>query len=125
MTIHNFAGSLDCSYGLAQRALATKILSDRRKRLEFFPAALFSEAGWDVLLILFADGPFASRSTESLASQLDFPPTTMARWIAVLQHEGMIERRPASSPADKEPLGLSLAGRNAVQGYLAATESGA
>ncbi len=124
MTIHNLGGSLECSDALEEQARVAELLNHRRKRLDFFPKTLFSEAGWDAILILFTDGPFASQGTEALASQLDIAPTTMARWIAVLEHEGLIERKPASSPSDEGTLRLSSAGRNAVRGYLEATESG-
>jgi len=124
MTFQNLSASRDASNGgFYLRALAKRMLDDRLKRENFLPISLFSEAGWDAILILFSGEPGMSHCTESLAHKLDLPLTTMGRWIAVLENEGLIEARPPSLLPERESVRLSVSGCDAVQAYLRATTS--
>lgn len=107
--------------GFHLRALAKRMLNDRLKREEFLPTSLFGEAGWDVMLILFSGEPGTSDCAESLSSRIDLPLSTVMRWIAVLETEGLIEAMPQSSPSEREAVRLSEAGFGSVQAYLRAT----
>jgi len=99
------------------------MLNDRLKREEFLPISLFSEAGWDAMLILFSGEPGTSDCAESLASRLDLPISTMTRWIAFLETEGLIEARRESLPSELETVRLSISGFDSVQAYLRAIMS--
>lgn len=103
------------------RALAKRMLNDRVKREDFLPSSLFGEAGWDVLLILFSAEPGTSDCGESIASRLDLPFSTVLRWIAVLETEGLVEAMPPSTRLEREAVRLSEAGYGSVQAYLRAT----
>ena len=109
--------------GVYLRALAKRMLNDRLKREEFLPTSLFGEAGWDVMLILFSGEPGTSDCAESLSSRIDLPLSTVMRWIAVLEMEGLIGARPKSSQSEREAVRLSEAGFHSVQAYLRATMS--
>ena len=124
MTFQNFRVSWDASdEGCYLRAFAKRMLNDRLNRGEFLPISLFSEAGWDAILMLFSGERGLSDCAESLARRLDLPLTTMSRWIAVLENEGMIESRPPSLLPERQAVRLSIAGGDAVQAYLRATIS--
>ena len=103
------------------RALAKRMLNDRVKREDFLPSSLFGEAGWDVLLILFSAEPGTSDCGASIASRLDLPFSTVLRWIAVLETEGLVKAMPQSSLSEREAVRLSDAGFGSVQAYLRAT----
>jgi DNA-binding transcriptional ArsR family regulator len=110
--------------GFHLRAVAKRVLEDRLKRKGFFPSSLFGEAAWDAILILFCAEQEMSNCAESLALRLDLPLTTMGRWLAVLENEGLIEVQPKSLLSEREALRLSVSGRNAVQAYLRARTNG-
>lgn len=109
--------------GFYLRALAKRMLNDRMRRDEFLPTSLFGEAGWDVMLILFSGEPGTSDCAESLSSRIDLPLSTIMRWIAVLEMEGLVEARPQSSRSEREAVRLSESGFHSVQAYLRAAMS--
>ena len=124
MTFQRFGLSKNAFHdGFYLRALALRMLDDRVKRENFLPATLFSETGWDALLILYSREPGLSDCAESLASRLDLPLSTMTRWIVVLENEGLIEARPPSLLPERETVRLSASGSDSVQAYLRATMS--
>jgi DNA-binding MarR family transcriptional regulator len=60
--------------GQTLRAVAERLLAERRKRDEYFPAALFGEPAWDLLLALFIahdDGRPVSLSEAYRAAKVD------------------------------------------------------
>ena len=60
--------------GHTLRAVAERLLAERRKREEYFPAALFGEPAWDLLLALFIahdDGRAVPISEAYEAARLD------------------------------------------------------
>ena len=67
--------------------------SERRRRKKFFPADLFGEAAWDILLDLFAARLERRRiSVTSACIGADVPSTTGLRWLGQLEALGLIER---------------------------------
>ncbi len=66
---------------------------NRRARRRFFPAELFGEPAWDLLLDLFqARLEGKSISVTSACIGADVPLSTALRWIGVLETEGLVER---------------------------------
>ena len=123
MTFHNIPSSRSATDDGVYRALAKKILDDRLRRAEFLPNSLFNEAAWDAALIIFSGEPGLLHCAVSLADRLGQPLTTMTRWIAVLENEGLIEARRSTLCPEREPVRLSESGRSAIQAYLRATAS--
>ena len=73
--------------GQTLRAVAERLLAERRKRDEYFPAALFGEPAWDLLLALFVardDGRAVSLSEAYQAARVDarHGPTLIEKLIA-------------------------------------------
>jgi len=55
--------------------------------------ALFGEPGWDILLDLFIAGQQGNRlQVSSVCLDAGVPSTTMLRWLARLESEGLIAR---------------------------------
>ena len=71
--------------------IAREILRSRELRRQYFPAAMFSEIPWDMLLTLFCDeAAEKSHSPKSLCSTIAAPPTTARRWIDYLVAQELI-----------------------------------
>lgn len=87
--------------------------NDRRARRRYFPAELFGEPAWDLLLDLF-QARLAGRniSVTSACIGADVPLTTALRWISVLEGEGLVER--SRNPYDSRSTWVSLTDSAAV-----------
>jgi DNA-binding MarR family transcriptional regulator len=102
------------------RAMAERLYAERRRRDEHFPAGLFGEPAWDLLLALFIahdDGRDLSPEEAFAAAQIepeDGPPL-----IERLEAAGLVQRRRA--PQDRRRAGLALTDRalNQLGDYLA------
>lgn len=69
------------------------MLRARRLRDEHFPADLFADPAWDILLDLMSARLERKRVTvSSLCVAAAVPPTTALRWIAVLTERGLLVR---------------------------------
>jgi predicted transcriptional regulator len=73
--------------GHTLRAVAERLYAERRKRDEYFPAALFGEPAWDLLLALFIahdDGRHVSLTEAFDAARIDqrSGPTVIEKLIA-------------------------------------------
>lgn len=73
--------------GRTLRAVAERLYSERRKREEYFPPALFGEPAWDLLLALFIandDGRPVSLAEAYKAAKVDprHGPTLVEKLIA-------------------------------------------
>ena len=66
-----------------------EIVRLRRKRAELFGEELFSDPAWDILLALYAASLAGSITTFDQLSTVA-PPSTLARWLAVLQERGLV-----------------------------------
>jgi DNA-binding MarR family transcriptional regulator len=83
------------------------ILQSRLERGSCFPADLFSDPAWDMLLDLYAAELAQVRvSVTSLCIASNAPTSTALRWISALEREKLIERRP--DPLDGRRFFLSL-----------------
>jgi hypothetical protein len=98
----------------------------RRMREQYFPAELFADPAWDMLLDLTAAGlegrPVA---VSSLCIAAAVPPTTALRWIKTLTDLGMFVR--VSDPSDRRRVFIGLSDEVAagMQACLAATRHAA
>lgn len=67
--------------------------ANRRNRRRFFPAELFGEPAWDLLLDLFkARLEDRMITVTSACLGADVPVSTALRWIGVLEGQGLVER---------------------------------
>jgi hypothetical protein len=83
-------------------------LRARRARDELLGADLFADPAWDMLLDLFAchlEGRPVSVTDACIAACV--PPTTALRWLARLEHGGVVVRE--ADPGDRRRFYLRLA----------------
>lgn len=93
----------------------------RRLRDQFFPAGLFEEPAWDMLLDLFAADLEGTRvSVSSLCIAAAVAPTTALRWISKMSEAGLFERHPDPFDRRRAYLALSQPAREGLRGYIAA-----
>lgn len=79
---------------------ARKLYRDRRLRDGSFPAGMFGEPAWDILLDLFAsaeEGRDVSVSSACVAAAV--PPTTALRYLQIMERQALIERQPSTADA--------------------------
>lgn len=99
--------------------LASSIYHERTRRSDFFPAELFGEPSWDILLDLFrAAKANELRSIKSVCLSSRVPEATALRYIAQLAAHGLVERRPDKTDARRKFLSLTPLGMGAMQDYL-------
>lgn len=94
---------------------------DRAARRKFFPTEFVSgEACWDILLDLSAsafDGKRISVTSACLASGT--PNSTALRWIALLEHSGLISREHDEQDRRRTYLRITDRGLTAMMDYFA------
>lgn len=107
-----------------QRAKAVRrILRQRRMREQYFPADLFADPAWDMLLDLYAARlEHRSVSVSSLCIAAAVPATTALRWIKTMTHAGLFVRE--SDPQDGRRIFIALAdsASDAMARYFEALE---
>lgn len=88
------------------------ILRARRMREAFFPADLFADPAWDMLLDLMAARQEGCRvPVSSLCIAAAVPPTTALRWIAAMTERGLLAR--TADPNDLRRFHVALTDRTA------------
>ncbi len=94
----------------------------RRARDTFFPAAIFGEPAWDMLLDLaVAAAEARDTAVSSLCIAAAVPTTTALRWIRTLCDAGLFERRDDPADARRAFISLSPGAMQAMAHYLAQT----
>jgi len=102
--------------------LAKALYNLRRKRDEASGRpGLFAEPGWDILLDLFiADCRRTDIQVSSVCLDAGIPSTTILRWIARLEDEGLIFREPDTTDARRRYVRLTGQGREMMLNVLRA-----
>ncbi|WP_271299809.1 hypothetical protein [Sphingomonas sp. CV7422] len=104
---------------LDARELAKQLLAQRLARFDHFPAELFHEPAWDMLLALFvAHEERRTMNVKTLVGSASAPVTTSQRWIDHLHKLKLIDR--VIDPVDRRRMEISLSdsGYTAVTAYL-------
>jgi DNA-binding MarR family transcriptional regulator len=104
---------------LDPRELAKQLLAQRMARFDHFPAELFHEPAWDMLLALFvAHEERRTMNVKTLVASAHAPVTTSQRWIDHLHKLKLIDR--VIDPVDRRRMEISLSdsGLTAVTAYL-------
>jgi hypothetical protein len=89
-------------------AMVRRMLRQRRMREQFFPAEMFADPAWDMLLDLYAaqlEGHPVAVSSLCIAAAV--PATTALRWIKTMTDSGMFERQ--ADPRDGRRIFIALA----------------
>lgn len=93
-----------------------KILARRKARRELLPQGMLVDVAWDLLLqvFLFRASPGAA-TTDSIAFLVGQSPTVTARWLSLLQADGLVVFRGRADPPAWE---LSAAFLDRLLAYL-------
>jgi DNA-binding MarR family transcriptional regulator len=103
----------------ARNRLAEQIYNERQRRDRFFPADLFGEPAWDILLDLFvASRSNQPRSIKEVCISSRVPDATALRYIGQLAAYGLVERRPDKTDQRRKFLRLSPTGYRHMLDYL-------
>jgi len=82
-------------------------IAARRRRSRFFPADMFADPAWDMLLDLYlAELEQRRTMVSSLCVAAEVPATTALRWITSLVDRNMLARRP--DPLDRRRVYIEL-----------------
>ena len=106
-------------------AFVRNIIKRRRDRERYFPAELFGDPAWDMMLDLTA-ARLERRdvSVSSLCIAAAVPTTTALRWIRNLCDAGLFERNTDPDDARRGIITLSAASQELMLGYLASVRTG-
>lgn len=114
----------DGAFALAPEALR-KVIKRRRARETCFPAGLFADPAWDILLDLtIARIERRDLSVTDVCVAAAVPQTTALRWIGTLEREGLIDRIPDPRDSRRVIVRLSADGWARMERYLAITGIG-
>lgn len=98
-----------------------ELIKLRRLRDRHFPADLFADPAWDILLDLYAaklEGKQVSVSSLCIAAAV--PPTTALRWITSMTEHGALIRNQDPHDARRVFIGLSHDSEQRLSSYFAA-----
>lgn len=97
------------------------VIQARRARCQFFPAELFADPAWDILLhLLHADSGQRRVTVSEVCKAAAVPPTTALRWLKSLEKLDLVVRRSDPFDARRAFLGLTAVGKSAMQDYFKA-----
>ena len=97
----------------ALNRLVRDVLDSRRRREKIFGVQIFGEPAWDLLLELYdAEWRQQPLSIQNACRATGMPPSTMIRWIAMLEEEGWV--RAIGDPSDLVRMRVALTDRASV-----------
>ena len=103
-----------------------EIIRKRQARKQFFPAELFADPAWDIMLDLAAARLEGKQvSVSSLCIAADVPTTTALRWIKGMTDAGLLVRRSDPGDGRRSFIDLSDDAAGAMDRYIALVEGGA
>lgn len=118
------AGGSDASLAATPEALR-QVIKRRRTRELCFPAGLFADPAWDILLDLtVARIDRQDLSVTDVCVAAAVPQTTALRWIGTLEREGLIDRVPDPRDSRRVIIRLSAEGWERMERYLRLTGIG-
>ncbi len=98
-----------------------RVQAARRARIKFFPAELFSDPAWDLLLELYACELGEQRvAVTELSAITGVAGTTSLRWICRLEADGLVIRTDDPLDRRKQRVKLTTQGVSKMQRYFAA-----
>lgn len=103
----------------ALKNLCRKLRDQRKVRSTYFPANLFHEPAWDILMALYlARIEEKVMYVKSLVVGADAPVATSQRWIEHLANLNLISRREDTADRRRIEVSLSEDGATAMENYL-------
>jgi DNA-binding MarR family transcriptional regulator len=109
----------NASHGADSKALAATLLRLRASRLRYFPAAMFGEPAWDMMLAIHAQSDGERPTIALLADRLRLPVSSAARWGRYLEVHGLVARHPHPNDARAHLMELTQKGQGQLEAYIA------
>jgi DNA-binding MarR family transcriptional regulator len=97
---------------------ARRLLLFRRLRSRVFPAAMFGEPAWDILLALYAAPDQQRPSLAAITDLVGAPATTALRWIDYLEAQGSVVREPDTLDRRVALVSLTDKAKTGLDSYL-------
>jgi DNA-binding MarR family transcriptional regulator len=95
------------------------VIRARAQRQRFFGVDLFADPAWDVLLELYACELAQQRvSVSKLCFAVGVPATTVLRWLAILERQGLTQRSDDFRDRRRVWVSLSATGLEKMQVYF-------
>ena len=118
----NFASKKTCLSKKHLLTAARRIFELRRLRRRYFRRPIFGEPAWDILLVLYIDGPGCSPlSAGGICERLDWPPTITFRWLQYLKNEQLIIETASCNDPRVSEIDLSQQAIDLLCAYLEAS----
>lgn len=119
------SGSSTSPIGAMAPEALRQVIKRRRSRELCFPAGLFADPAWDILLDLtVAHIEQQDLSVTDVCVAAAVPQTTALRWISTLEREGLIDRTPDPRDSRRVIVRLSDEGWERMERYLQVTGIG-
>lgn len=107
------------SFTTARARRVREYLARRRQRDQYFPADLFADPAWDMLLDLYASHHERARiSVSSLCIAAAVPATTALRWIKAMEDAGYFLRSHDEHDGRRVFIQLSEDARSRMDAYF-------
>lgn len=90
----------------------------RRRRGHYFPATIFGEIGWDLLISSYIADGREKLSTSRLTQLAGAPMTSVLRWLCFLEAEALVRGRTDPFDGRVKIIELTDKGRGAIDAYL-------
>lgn len=88
--------------------LVERLIAMRHGRGSFFPASLFADPAWEILLVLaLAEARHHRLTVSKLCDRVEVPATTALRWINNLTETGLLIRRDDATDGRRKYIELS------------------
>lgn len=108
----------------ARLTIALAWIAARKSRDRVFASPLFHNPAWDILLDIYVHRSSSQTCINHVSAASSSPPTTVLRWIGVLESEGLIERQRDPNDRRRTILRLTALGLGKMEETLdAATAS--
>jgi DNA-binding MarR family transcriptional regulator len=99
---------------------AARELWIRAQRARFFDPALFGDAAWNILLLLYVLGSRQPQvSSTGFAKILGIPRSTALRWLNDLQDRGLVARAASPAGSSMHLVRLTAKARRSLDSYFA------
>lgn len=99
--------------------IVSRIIRARKARAEHFRLDLFSDPAWDMLLALFVAsvrGQIVTATELAEATATSIP--SAARWIDVLERDGLLQRKPEPASLGQDIVELGSRGMAAIYNWI-------
>lgn len=108
-------------HGGYQTNRAKAALEARKERQKYFPASMFGESAWDMLLALYiAESEGDPLKIGELTRRSGAPANTVFRWLNFLEGEDLVEWVAVSAGLGPTPIRLTDKATAALDAFFAA-----